>query len=100
MTAITERVPVAEIGKRAHKVRFGATLLAAVTGALFGLGWLVAKLFAVCWLTLAWAFTAVRVGWEHAHLQAAVPKISVHERAELLSENESLRAEVARLSGG
>lgn len=100
MTAITEQIPVAEVSRRAHQVRFGQTVLAIVTGALFGLGWLVAKVFSTAWLVLAWSFTAAQVGWEHAQVQAATPRMSVTEQAGLLAEVDALRREVARLTGG
>ena len=100
MTVIAERVPVAEISRRAHQARFGRFVLACITGVLFGGGWLVAKVFAVAWLALAWAFTSVRVGWQHAHLAAAMPRMSVEEQADLIAEVEKLRAEVAHLTGG
>lgn len=100
MSVITERVPVADISRQARSVRFGATLLAAVTGILFGAGWLAAKALSLLWLAGAHAFTSARFGWQHAQLAAATPKLSVQDRADLISENERLRAEVARLTGG
>lgn len=100
MTTLTERIPVAEVSRRARKVKFGQTVLAAITGVLFGAGWLVAKAFAVGWLGLAWAFTAVRLGWEHAQVVTAAPRLSRREQADLLAENDRLRLEVARQSGG
>lgn len=100
MTAITERIPVAEVSRRAHQVRFGPAILAIVTGVLFGAGWAVAKLLSTLWLALAWVWTAARLGWDHAQLRAATPRLSVAEQAEMLAENERLRREVTQLSGG
>lgn len=99
MTAITERVPMAEISRQAHQVRFTAVLVAVITGVLFGLGWLVAKVFAVLWLALAWQFTAARLGWQHAQLRAATPKLTLAEQASLLTEVQTLRTENERLHG-
>lgn len=100
MTAVTDRVPVADIARHARTVRFGATLLALVMGLFFGLGWLAAKVLSLAWLALATMLTAARFGWRHAQLAAATPKLSVQERADLIADNERLRAEVARLTGG
>ena len=100
MTAITDRIPVAEISRQARKIRFSRTIVAVITGALFAAGWLVAKVFTVAWLALAWVATSVAVGWQHAQMQAATPKLTVQEQTDLLSENEQMRAEIARLTGG
>ena len=100
MSSITARIPVAEVSRRAHQVKFGKTLLAVVTGILFGAGWLVAKVFSTAWLVLAWVATAARLGWENAQTRASVPRLTVAEQADLLAERERLRAEVARLTGG
>jgi hypothetical protein len=101
VSAIAERVPFEEISRQAREIRFGRTVLAAITGILCGAGWLTAKLFAVLWLVLAWSVTAVRVGWEQAQAHQKPPRSAVeHENAELLAEIERLRQENARLTGG
>ena len=100
MSVITERVPVADIARQARQVRFWAAVLTVVMGLFFGLGWLAAKALSLLWLALATVLTAARFGWRHAQLAAATPKLSVQERADIIAENERLRAEVARLTGG
>ena len=68
-TSALDRVPVDEITARARAVRPGRTILTVVAGALFGLGWLVAKTFAVAWLGVTWCWAAVGVGWQAGHGQ-------------------------------
>lgn len=66
MTTLLERVPVEQIRTEARTVRFLPALLALVTAILFGVGWLVGKAFAVLWLALVYAGTAVKVGFRAA----------------------------------
>lgn len=94
MSAALDRVPVAEISARAREVKPGRTALAAVTGVLFAIGWLVAKLLRLAWLACAWAVTAVRIGWAQAQTGPVQPS-----RTELENDNERLRNELARLNG-
>jgi hypothetical protein len=63
MTAITERLDLDAITAQARDVRFWRTVLTAVAGVLFGVGWVVAKAFGVVWLASAWVFVAVRAGY-------------------------------------
>jgi len=101
MSVITDRVPVGEISRQAREVRFGATVLAAVTGVLFGAGWLVAKGFALGWLAFAWSATAVRLGWQNAHGTVRPPRAEMmRERDDMLAEIERLRSEIAHANGG
>jgi hypothetical protein len=101
VSVITDRVPVSEISRQAREVHFGAALLALVTGVLFGAGWLVSRLFGALWLTLAWAATATRLGWQHAQGSVKPPRAEMARALDdLANENERLRTEVARLSGG
>ncbi|MEU2339923.1 hypothetical protein ABZ608_41430 [Streptomyces sp. NPDC013172] len=68
----TDRVPEVErITSQAREVRFWRTVLSALAGVLFGLGWLTAKGFAVLWLAVVWTATAVRLGWQEARRGAA-----------------------------
>lgn len=62
--AVLERVPVGRISAEAREIRFGPAVLTLLAGALFGLGWLAAKVCAVAWATLTWTFAAVRIGWQ------------------------------------
>lgn len=64
--ALIERVPVDRINKQAKDVRFWRTVALALAGLLWGLGWILAKSFAVIWLGLVWAAAAVKVGWADA----------------------------------
>ena len=100
MTAITDRIPVAEISRQARQVRFGHTIVALITGTLFAAGFLVAKLFTVLWLALAWVATSVRLGWQQAQTRATMPRLTVQEQADILAENDRLHTEIERLSGG
>lgn len=56
-------VPLERISAEAREVRFTRTVLTLLAGLLFGLGWVVARACRVVWAALAWAVTAVRVGW-------------------------------------
>jgi hypothetical protein len=101
VSVVTDRVPVSEISRQAREVHFGATILALFTGVLFGAGWLVSRLFGLAWLTLAWAATATRLGWQHAQGTVKPPRREMaRELDDLANECERLRGEVARLTGG
>jgi hypothetical protein len=58
------RVPVERITREAREIHFWRTVLTLVAGLLYGVGWVVAKLFTGFWLVLTWCFTAVRLGWQ------------------------------------
>ena len=64
--AVLERLPLDRITAAARQVKFGRTVALVLAGVLYGLGWAVAKVFAVVWFALAWAGTAVKVGWADA----------------------------------
>jgi hypothetical protein len=66
VTAFVERVPVDRITTRARDAHFGRTILTLIAAVLYALGWLVATVLSVLWLTITWSVTAVRVGWEDA----------------------------------
>lgn len=66
MAHVLDRVPVSRITDEAKQVRFGYTVLAVIAGLLYGLGWLTAKAFGLVWLAVAWAGTAVKIGWVDA----------------------------------
>lgn len=68
---VLRRVPVEDINRQAREVHFWRTVLTALAGVLFGVGWLAAKVVGVLWLALAWAVVAVRVGWQDARKPAA-----------------------------
>lgn len=61
---------------------------------LFGVGWLVAKSWRAAFFTLAWAWAAVRVGFEAAHGPTRGQQIAGYQ-----AELDRLRKENARLGG-
>lgn len=66
MTAILDRVPLDRISSEAREVHFGRTLLLALAGLLYGVGWLAAKSFTLLWRAVAWMGVAIKVGWTEA----------------------------------
>lgn len=62
----SEEIPLDRITEEARKVRFWRTVLLAVAGLLFGLGWVACRTSAATWLIAVWVATAVRVGWQEA----------------------------------
>ncbi|MFJ9114473.1 hypothetical protein ACIRJO_02875 [Streptomyces sp. NPDC102394] len=66
MAVLTERLPVDRITEQARQVKFWRSVLTALAGLLFGLGWLAAKTFALLWLAGVWSVTAVKLGWQEA----------------------------------
>lgn len=64
--AALNAVPVDRITARARQVRFRHVLLALAAGLLFGIGWLIAKVFGVAWLAFVWCAVALSEGWQEA----------------------------------
>lgn len=64
--AVLERVPVDRITVEAQHIKPGRTLLLALAGLLYGIGWVTAKAFGLLWFAAAWTATAVKVGWVDA----------------------------------
>lgn len=62
--AVLDRIPVGQIGDEAREVQFSRVLVAAITGVLFGLGWVVAKVVGAVWFALVWSAVAVKVGYQ------------------------------------
>lgn len=71
MTAVLERVPVDRITAEARDVRFWRTVLTAIAGLLYGLGWVTAKAFTLLWLAIVWVGAAVKIGWRDARKSEA-----------------------------
>lgn len=67
MTALTERIPLDDITTQAQQVRPGRAALTVIAAALFGLGWVTARVFTVLWLSAMWCGVAVREGWRASH---------------------------------
>lgn len=64
--AVLDRVPMDRITAEARALNFVRVVLTTIAGVLFGVGWLVAKVFTGSWFVLAWMFAAVKVGWRDA----------------------------------
>lgn len=71
MTTLLQQVPLEQIRTEAKTVRFLPTLLAFVTAILFGLGWIIGKVFTVLWLALAYSYTAGKLGFRAARAPKA-----------------------------
>lgn len=93
-TSTLDRIPLDQITARAREVRPGRTVLTLIAGALFGLGWITAKVFSVAWLCLAWSLAAVQTGYEAAHGPTRGQQIAM-----LTAEVAGLRDQVKRLGG-
>lgn len=91
-----DRIDVDSITERAKSIRFGKTLLNLIAGLIFGAAWVIAKLFRLAWLTLAWCYAAGEMGWRQAHgkTDALLPS-----KQELAAENAALREELRRRGG-
>ena len=55
-----------EITQQAREIHPVRTILSAVAGVLFALGWVVGKTLGGLWFVLMWAFVATREGWRTA----------------------------------
>lgn len=73
MTSVTERIPLDRIEHRARHARPGRVLLTLLAAALFALGWLTCKAFALAWLAVAWCGSAVAEGWISARAGQRAP---------------------------
>ena len=63
MTTLTERIPLDDITEQAQQVKPGRAALTVIAAVLFGLGWVMARVFSVLWLAAMWSGVAVREGW-------------------------------------
>jgi hypothetical protein len=93
-TRLQDRVPIDAITADARQARPGRAMLGLIGYLLFGVGWVVAKTFAVAFLSSAWCFSAVKMGWRTARGEP----LSQPDLEEVLAENQRLRAELARVS--
>ena len=78
-TTVLDRVPLDEITAQARTVRPARTALTVVAAALFGLGWVTARVFAVLWLSAMWCGVAVREGWRASHGPSRKDRIAALE---------------------
>ena len=93
-TSVLDRVPVDEINAQAQQVKPGRAALTVIAAVLFGLGWIVARVFAVLWLGAMWCGVAVREGWRASHGPSRSQRLAA-QAAEL----EELRTQLGRFSG-
>jgi hypothetical protein len=63
LTAITQRVPLDQIGERAAAASPGRAALTVIVMVLFGAGWLAARILGAAWAGLAWSAAAAAEGW-------------------------------------
>lgn len=94
MTSWADTIPVDEITERARAAKPGRALLTVAAALLFGVGWVLARVFAVLWLAFAWSWTAVRVGWTTAHGPSRGSQLET-----LKAERDHWREEARRLGG-
>lgn len=64
--AVLERVPVDRITDKAREIRFSRSVVVALCGLLYALGWIAAKAFGLLWFSAVWVGAAVVVGWTDA----------------------------------
>lgn len=91
---LQDKVPIDEITADAKQARPGRALLGLIGGLLFIIGWVIAKIFYVLFLSGAWCFSGVKMGWRTARHE---PLNQPDPRA-VMEENARLRAELARVS--
>lgn len=67
---VLDHVPMDRITREAREVHFVRTLLTALAGLFWLLGFSVAKALGGLWFAAAWVATAVRLGWSDARAAA------------------------------
>ncbi len=93
-TSVLDRVPVDQITEQAQQVRPGRAALTVIAAVLFGLGWIVARVFAVLWLAAMWCGVAVREGWRASHGPSRSQQV-----AALTAQVAELETRLSRFSG-
>ncbi len=91
-TSFLDRIPVEEITADARQARPGRILLALFGAVFIAIGWTVAKVFRVLFLSAAWCMSGMKYGWRLANGTLNRPTWD-----QLYTENESLKAELGRL---
>ena len=71
MAKVLDRVPpVEKITAEARQIHFGRTVLTAIAGVLFSIGWtfgMIVKAVRGVWMVfVAWPYAAIKVGWKEA----------------------------------
>lgn len=93
-TRLQDRVPIDAITADARQARPGRAIQGLIGGLLVMIGYVAAKMFTVLFLSGAWCFSGVKIGWRQGRgLPLNQPTLEA-----VLAENERLRAEVARLT--
>lgn len=72
--AVLDRVPVDRITAEARDIRLGRALLTLLAGVFYVIGWIAAKVVGVVWFAVAWAGTAVKVGWAEARASSGLSR--------------------------
>lgn len=57
---------VDRVNAEAKDIQFGRTLLTWLAALLYGIGWLIGKVFVVAWLAVTWTYAAAKVGFQDA----------------------------------
>jgi hypothetical protein len=91
---LQDRVPIDEITADARKAEPGRAVLWLIGGFLYATGFVIAKTFAVLWLSAAWCFSAAKMGWR----QARGEPLNQPSLDDVMRENAMLRAELQRVS--
>jgi hypothetical protein len=96
-TKTLHRLTVEEINSitaEAERIKFTHAVLGLIGGFLFGLCFLVAKVFLVAWMAGAWCYVAGSRGWRAGMGKPdKLPPLEV-----VLAENARLRAELSRVT--
>ena len=87
-------MPVDEITEQAKTVKPGRAVLTVVAAVLFGIGWIVARIFAVLWLAFMWSSVAIREGWRASHGPSRAQQIET-----LQDQITQLKVELGRFVG-
>lgn len=90
---LQDRVPLDAITADARQARPGRAVLGLIGGFLFGVAWLLGKVFMVIFMSGAWGASALKMGWR----QSQGKPLNVPSVEQLLDENTRLRAELSRI---
>lgn len=93
---IQDRVPIDAITADARQADPGRAVLGLIGGLLFIVGWVIRKIFGVLFLSGAWTFSAVKLGWR----AAGGEELNKPDLQQILDENRRLRLELERLQLG